>query len=157
MGLLCFSTGNSSSRPDTSVHWNKRLPHNSSLLGLFSLPLLLSLLLLLALFSPCAIFSLQSTAGPPSLRPVSVLFHLACCYRGLDAGRLQLGSQSFSIYQSPPLLPQPATLTTLASINPDTSHPSVPSHLPYLFFRSAQKILLASPETKKKYCGSGSI
>lgn len=46
-----------------------------------------------------------STAGPPSLRPVSMLFHLACCYRGLDAGRLQLGSQSFSIYQSAPTSP----------------------------------------------------
>src|SRR4029434_9356124 len=76
-----------------------------------SLPPLLSSLLPLSL-SP----SMQSTAGPPSLWRVSVLFHLACCYRGLDAGRLQLGSQSFSIYLSsistapthpPPLPPHP--------------------------------------------------
>lgn len=74
--------------------------------------------------SLCAISSLQSTAGPPSLRPVSVLFHLACCYRGLDAGRLQLGSQSFSIYQHSPapslstpfLLSWPHSLPSPASI-----------------------------------------
>lgn len=70
----------------------------------------------------------QSTAGPPSLRPVSVLFHLACCYRGLDAGRLQLGSQSFSIYQSPRLPP-----THTHSLPPPFSlpHLSLYTHYPH--------------------------
>lgn len=121
---------------DTSVHWNKHkcLPHNSSQLCLFPPPLL-TLVLSLSPSLLCSISSLQSTAGPPSPRPVNVLFHLACCYRGLRAGRLQLGSQSFSIYQSPlpvclQLLPAPppnthihtqqTTLTALTSINPNT-------------------------------------
>lgn len=108
----------------------------------------------------------QSTAGPPSLRPVSVLFHLACCYRGLDAGRLQLGSQSFSIYQSPRLpphtlrassslslphlslpysLPSPASVQTTQQflITPlpyKPPHSPLASHLPYLPLRSAQKM-----------------
>ena len=168
VNALCFPSATARYLPPaaiTCVHWNKceRLlttppPSHSPYLSLF-----LSL--------PCATSSPQSTAGPPSLRPVSVLFHLACCYRGLDAGRLQLGSQSFSIYQSPPpSVPPPptATLTTLASINPETeqfliaSPPNTPPLFPPAFhiflFPSAQKILPTSPETKKKkYCCNGSI
>lgn len=117
-------------------------------------------------FSPFA--PPQSTAGPPSLRPVSMLFHLACCYRGLDAGRLQLGSQSFSIYQSPPPPPslQPPTLTTLTRATQQcliTSQPSMPpypppppalSHPPLLI--SVENLAL-TPQDKKRYCGGGSI
>lgn len=71
---------------------------------------------------------LQSTAGPPSLWSVSMLFHLACCYRGLGAGRLQLASQSFSIYLSSPLPHLPPLRLALApvGINP---HAHTYSHL----------------------------
>lgn len=112
------------SLPDTSVHWNKRerLHHH------YSPPLLLSPLSL-SLSSLCAISSTQSTAGPPSLRPVSVLFHLACCYRGLDAGRLQLGSQSFSIYQSPPPSVHPSSAGhTHYPRQHQSRHAAIPHH-----------------------------
>lgn len=114
----------------TIPHCSARFP--SPLLSLIPLPLPPS--------SP-PLAPPQSTAGPPSLRPVSVLFHLACCYRGLDAGRLQLGSQSFSIYQSPRLPPPTHTLlasslslyptsasilTTLTSVSPDNT--AIPHH-----------------------------
>ncbi len=71
---------------------------------------------------------LQSTAGPPSLWSVSMLFHLACCYRGLGAGRLQLASQSFSIYLSSPCphLPPPRLALAPVGINP---HAHTYSHL----------------------------
>lgn len=117
----------------------------------------------------------QSTAGPPSLRPVSVLFHLACCYRGLDAGRLQLGSQSFSIYQSPRLPPththtpcllpflyptSASILTTLTSVSPDnTAIPhhtaavqtsTLPSCLPPSISSTSISAENLAPETKKK-------
>lgn len=71
---------------------------------------------------------LQSTAGPPSLWSVSMLFHLACCYRGLGAGRLQLASQSFSIYLSSPRshLPPPRLALAPVGINP---HAHTYSHL----------------------------
>lgn len=140
----------------TIPHCSARFP--SPLLSLIPLPLPPS--------SP-PLAPPQSTAGPPSLRPVNVLFHLACCYRGLDAGRLQLGSQSFSIYQSPRLppphthslpppflstppqplysLPSPASVQTTQQslITPlpyEPPHSPLASHLPYLPLRSAQKI-----------------
>lgn len=108
---------------DTSVHWNKHkcLPHNSSQLCLFP-PLFLTLVLSLSPSLLCSISSLQSTAGPPSPRPVNVLFHLACCYRGLGAGRLQLGSQSFSIYQSP----LPLCLLSFPLFPPTADHTHCP-------------------------------
>lgn len=71
---------------------------------------------------------LQSTTGPPSLWSVSMLFHLACCYRGLSTGRLQLASQSFSIYLSSPRphLPPPCLALAPVGINP---HAHTYSHL----------------------------
>lgn len=79
---------------------------------------------------------LQSTAGPPSLWSVSMLFHLACCYRGLGAGRLQLASQSFSIYLSSPRphLPPPRLALAPVGINPHAhTHTAIcQTHLPFL-------------------------
>lgn len=95
--------------------------------------------------------SLQSTAGPPSLRPVSVLFHLACCYRGLGAGRLQLGSQSFSIYQRPPSPPLLRFLPSLSlpSSAPPSQHQSrhiaVPQTPLFLLHSHPQTPLCLSP------------
>ena len=120
----------------------------------------------LSLSSLCAISSPQSTAGPPSLRPVNVLFHLACCYRGLDAGRLQLGSQSFSIYQSPPPSVHPSSAGhTHYPRQHQSRHTAIPHHpnaqhtstllcsLPPTIsssFDQCRKFSLHAPRQKKK-------
>lgn len=117
------------------------------------------------------ICSLQSTTGPPSLWPVAMLFHLPCWYRGLHAGRLQLGSQSFSIYQRTPhthTFPAGRTHYHLQHQFRDIAFPDHPC--PHLFppalhiflFLSAQKGYLKrtieNKQTKKnRYCGHGSL
>lgn len=125
------------------------LPHTTLLSPLsFSLSLIL----------PCATSYTQSTAGPPSLWPVSVLFHLACCYRGLDAGRLQLGSQSFSIYQKPPSvqsqphsLPSPTSTRRQCNSSPLSTPPPSRFLLPSKSSSFDQSRNLAhKPPDKKK-------
>lgn len=78
----------------------------------------------------------QSAADPPSLWSVSMLFHLACCYRGLGAGRLQLASQSFSIYLSSPRPHFPPLRLALApaGINPHTHTHTQPFVRPSFHF-----------------------
>lgn len=109
---------------------------------------------------------LQSTAGPPSLWSVSMLFHLACCYRGLGAGRLQLASQSFSIYLSSPRphLPPPRLALAPVGINPHAhTHTAIcqtllpflsssTSSLPSSLFRLAQKFSSQARRQKEILC-----
>lgn len=86
-----------------------------------------------------------------------MLFHLACCYRGLGAGRLQLASQSFSIYLSSPRPRFPPLLLAPTGINPHAhtwpfvrpsfhfSPPSTPSSL----FRLARKFSSRAQRQKR--------
>lgn len=92
------------------------------------------------------ICSLQPTTDPLSLWPVAMLFHLPCWYRGLHAGRLQLGSQSFSIYQRLPhthtpfsswlySLPSPASIQRHSNSRPPSAPTcSLPPHISSSFY-----------------------
>lgn len=116
--------------------------------------------------------------GPPSLWPVEMLFNLACWYRGLHAGRLQLGIQSFSIYRRPPHThTHPFTHRDTHTFPDDHTHyplqhqfrdiaipghpppPPVPFRLSYLPLLNGRENLSQKHHIKKKqrYCGCGRI
>lgn len=133
---------------------------------------------------PLSLFlSLPFAPSPPRNLPQALhLSGLSACFfiwlvatGGSTLADYNSAASHFRFIRAPlPLCtpPQPATLTTLASINPDTQQflitpmpntpppSSVPSHQPYLPPSISAENLARMPQDKKKrekYCGSGSI